>query len=179
MREEIKAALNLMNKYAIKGDHLAVKAILDRAKETATAEEKDQLSLAYRATLDVFMKNLGGEQVAPIKSINIYLKPRNAKASIIHSIEILSGEFGDAADACREYCKANGLTGSSVKIFWNWMDSAWKPASVCAECHGDGIVLETQDTGCDGASFTAEVACECQVGIAPIVMGAVDMTPCF
>jgi hypothetical protein len=58
-----------------------------------------------------------------MKKINIYSKQRNGKAVKIHSIDVASGEFGDAADAARAYIASLGPM--SRKLFWNWADSAW------------------------------------------------------
>ncbi len=60
------------------------------------------------------------------KQIHILLKPARVKeAHIIATLEVADGQFDTAADACREYCKTNNLTDTSVKIFWTWTDSAW------------------------------------------------------
>jgi hypothetical protein len=57
-----------------------------------------------------------------MRAINIYSKPRNGRAILIHTLEV-----ADSFDAAVEAARAFTLTlpKTFAKIFWNWADSAW------------------------------------------------------
>jgi hypothetical protein len=54
--------------------------------------------------------------------INIFSKPRNGRATVIHTMEV-ADDFNAAVEACRAFSLT--LPKTTAKIFWNWADSAW------------------------------------------------------
>ncbi len=54
-------------------------------------------------------------------SIKAYGRRKSVELAIL---DVPSGEFGDAADACRDYCLKNEIAVNTV--CWNWADSAWE-----------------------------------------------------
>lgn len=57
-----------------------------------------------------------------MKTINIYSKSRNGKATLVHSVQV-EETFDAAVTACDAYRAS--LKSTSAKIFWNWADRAW------------------------------------------------------
>lgn len=57
-----------------------------------------------------------------MRTLNIYSKPRNGRAILVHTLEV-ADSFDAAVAACDAYRASIKPTAS--KIFWNWADSVW------------------------------------------------------